>query len=101
MQVGMALRRAAFADGRAWTADEVIFYYRTKSRKEIDFVGEPLSGTAVEGKYTETGRWRGEAATVVHSDWAGILTTRNVLDCADPADPWAVPAGIFTALIDT
>jgi len=82
-------------------ASEVLFYHRTRSRKEIDFVGEPLNGTAVEGKYTETGRWRGEAATVTASDWAGILTTRNVLDCTDPDGPWAVPAGILTALTDT
>jgi predicted AAA+ superfamily ATPase len=101
MQVGMALRRATFAGGWPWTADEVVFYHRTKSRKEIDFVGEPLANTAVEGKYIETGRWRGEAATVTASDWAGVLTTRNVLDCTDPADTWAVPAGILAALVDT
>jgi predicted AAA+ superfamily ATPase len=101
MQAGMALRRATFAAGLPWTADEVIFYYRTKTRKEIDFVGEPLAGTAVEGKYTETGRWRGEAATVQASGWAGVLTTRNVLDCSSAEGAWAVPAGIFAALVDT
>jgi len=77
------------------------FRLQPKSRKEIDFVGEPLAGTAVEGKYTETVRWRGEAVTVKASDWAGVLTTRNVLDCTDPADAWAVPAGILAALVDT
>jgi len=61
----------------------------------------PLAGTAVEGKYIETGRWRGEAVTVRASDWAGVVTTRNVLDCTDPADAWAVPAGILAALVDT
>jgi uncharacterized protein len=101
MQVGMALRRATFAGGWPWTADEVIFYHRTKSRKEIDFVGEPLAGAAVEGKYTETGRWRGEAATIDASEWDGLLTTRNVLDCSDPSNAWAVPAGILAALVDT
>jgi uncharacterized protein len=101
MQVGMALRRATFAGGWPWTGDEVVFYHRTKSRKEIDFVGEPLAGIAVEGKYIETGRWRGEAVTVKASDWAGVLTTRNVLDCTDQADAWAVPAGILAALVDT
>jgi predicted AAA+ superfamily ATPase len=101
MQVGMALRRATFAGGWPWTADEVIFYHRTKTRKEIDFVGEPLAGTAVEGKYTETGRWRGASATVAASEWQGVLTTRNVLDCTDPDGPWAVPAGILAALVDT
>jgi hypothetical protein len=52
-------------------------------------------------QYIETGRWRGEAVTVKASDWAGVLTTRNVLDCTDPADAWAVPAGILAALVDT
>jgi uncharacterized protein len=101
MQIGMALRRATFSGGWPWTADEVIFYYRSPTRKEIDFVGEPLAGTAVEGKYVETGRWRGEAATVEASSWSGILTTRNVLDCAEPGRSWAVPAGILAALVDT
>lgn len=101
MQVGMALRRATFADGWPWTADEVIFYHRTPTRKEIDFVGEPLAGTAVEGKYVETGRWRGEAMTIDASAWSGILTTRNVFDCSEPDRAWAVPACILAALIDT
>jgi len=98
MQVGMALRRAAFSGGWPWTADEVIFYSRTPARKEIDFVGEPLAGTAVEGKYVETGKWRGEAKTVDASEWAGVLTTRNVLDCSEPGRTWAVPAAILAAL---
>lgn len=107
MQVGMALRRATFASGWPWTADEVIFYYRTKGRKEIDFVGEPLSGSAVEGKYVESGKWRGEAAVINSSEWTGILTTRNVLDCtgtapdAGPGSAWAVPAAILAGLADT
>jgi uncharacterized protein len=101
MQVGMALRRATFASGWPWTADEVIFYHRTRTRKEIDFVGEPLVGTAVEGKYVDTGKWRGEAMTVEASEWAGVLTTRNVLDCAEPERTWAVPACVLAALIDT
>jgi len=101
MRVGMALRRATFASGLPWTADEVIFYHRTQSRKEIDFVGEPLAGAAVEGKYVETGRWHGESATVDGASWLGILTTRNVLDCSDPDGTWAVPAGLLAALVDT
>lgn len=101
MQVGMALRRAAFASGWPWTGDEVIFYYRTPARKEIDFVGEPLAGTAIEGKYVETGRWRGDAATVEASDWSGVVTTRNVLDCSESGGTWAVPACILAALVDT
>jgi hypothetical protein len=68
---------------------------------EIDFVGEPLAGTAVEGKYVGTGKWRGEAVTVGASEWAGVLTARNVLDCAEPERTWAVPACVLAALIDT
>jgi hypothetical protein len=101
MQVGMALRRATFSGGWPWTADEMIFYHRTPTRKEIDFVGEPLAGVAVEGKYIETGRWRGEAMTVEASAWSGVLTTRNVLDCSDPDRSWAVPACLLAVLIDT
>jgi predicted AAA+ superfamily ATPase len=101
MQVGMVLRRATYASGWPWAADEMIFYYRSATRKEIDFVGEPLAGVAVEGKYIETGQWRGEARTVDASEWKGILTTRNVLDCSDPDGSWAVPAGLLAALTDT
>jgi predicted AAA+ superfamily ATPase len=101
MQIGMTLRRATYAMGWPWAADEAVFYYRTPTRKEIDFVGEPLAGVAVEGKYVETGKWRGEARTVDASQWRGILTTRNVLDCSAADQSWAVPAGMLAALIDT
>jgi len=49
-QIGMALRRAMHATGRSWTADADLFYVRTPSRKEIDFVGEALAGAAGRGK---------------------------------------------------
>jgi predicted AAA+ superfamily ATPase len=101
MQTGVALRRAAYAEGCPWAADEVIFYYRSPARKEIDFVGEPLGGAAIEGKYIESGKWRGEAVTVEASRWAGILTTRNVLDCSEPSRTWAVPAAMLAAFVDT
>lgn len=99
-QTGMALRRAAHAAGRAWTTDTDLFHVRTPSRKEIDFVGEALAGTAVEGKYVETGKWAREAATVNASGFLGILTTRNVLDCAAANAAWAVPAAVLAALVD-
>jgi predicted AAA+ superfamily ATPase len=101
MQIGTALRRAAFSGGLPWTADEVIFYDRTPTRKEIDFVGEPLAGSGVEGKYVETGRWRGEAATIEASNWSGVMTTRNVLDCSEIGKTWAVPAAVLAGLVDT
>lgn len=101
MQVGMAIRRAIAASGQAWETEVPVFYMRTPTRKEIDFVAETLGDVAVEGKYVQTGKWKAEAATVDASDFLGILTTRNVLDCSDPERAWAVPAGMLAALIDT
>ena len=96
----MTLRRAIHAAGRSWTSDPDLFYVRTPTRKEIDFVGEPLAGTAIEGKYVESGKWAREAATVNASEYRGILTTRNVLDCGSDR-AWAIPAAILAALADT
>ena len=101
MQIGMALRRSVAASGRAWASEESVFHLRTPNRKEIDFVSEALCGIAVESKYVETGKWRSEAATVEASGFTGILTTRNVLDCADPDSAWAVPSAVLAALVDT
>jgi predicted AAA+ superfamily ATPase len=101
MQIGMALQRSAYTDGAPWAGDHFLFHYRTPTRKEIDFVSEPLAGTAIEGKYVEGGTWLGEAATVNASEFDGILVTRNVLDLTRGAGAWAVPAGILAYLIDT
>lgn len=100
MQVGMALRRRMIADRGSAMSDEFLFYVRTPSRKEIDFVSEYLAGTAIEGKYCDDGGWRSEAATVNASEWNGILVTRNVLDTSSQ-DAWAVPAGLLCYLLDT
>lgn len=99
MMIGMALNRAALHTGRPWADDAQMFYVRTPTRKEIDFVSADFGGAAIEGKYTEGGRWRSEAATVNASEWDGVLVTRNVLD-VDGDDAWAVPAGMFAYLID-
>lgn len=100
MQVGMSIHRAAYAAGTPWADDHFLFHVRTPARKEIDFVGQPLAGVAIEGKYTEGGSWKGDAATVDASAWKGILVTRNVSDCSGAA-AWAVPAGSFAYLVDT
>ena len=100
MQIGMGAHRAAYNAGRPWADDQFLFHVRTPARKEIDFVAEALADVALEGKYTESGSWKGEAATVDASAWKGVLVTRNVLDCAGPG-AWAVPAGIFAYLVDT
>lgn len=100
-QIGMALRRAGLIHGSSWTEDSTLFHLRTANRKEIDFVGENLGGAAIEGKYTDRGRWLREAATVNASPYRGILTTRNVFDTTDPQHAWAVPACLLAALTDT
>jgi hypothetical protein len=101
MQIGMAIRRRQAADGASWTGEERLFYWRTPARKEIDFISEDLVGSAIEGKYTESARWRRDAATVNASEWKGILATRNVLDTNDGENAWAVPASFLAFLIDT
>lgn len=100
MMAGVALHRAGTRTGRLWGDDRWIFYVRTPTRKEIDFVSADFGGTAIEGKYTEGGRWRSAAATVNASEWDGIMVTRNVLDLSDD-NVWAVPAGLFAYATDT
>ncbi|MEX1008641.1 MAG: hypothetical protein WD271_12470 [Acidimicrobiia bacterium] len=102
-QLGMALRRRIedLERGR-WAEHDQLFYARTPSRKEIDFVGARLDPVAVEGKYVESDRWARAAATVNASHWSGILATRNVLDMsAEGTGAWAVPAGLLAYAIDT
>lgn len=100
-QLGMALRRRLdlSAPGR-WAEHDQILHVRTATRKEIDFVGPDLGQIAIESKYTESGAWRGEAATVIASEYFGILATRNVLN-TQQGDAWAVPAAMLAYLIDT
>lgn len=100
MMIGVAVHRARTSLGRAWEDDPQVFFARTPARKEIDFVSSHFGGAALEGKYTEGGNWRSEAATVNASAWDGILVTRNVLDI-DGRDAWAVPASVLAYLLDT
>lgn len=53
MQIGMAVRRRILAERPRSGADS-LFYVRTATRKEIDFVASDLAGAAIEGKYTRT-----------------------------------------------
>ena len=101
MMVGMAIRRAASDAGHAWSGDEFLFYARTRTRKEIDFVSQLLGGAAIEGKFIGDGTWKGEAATLDASPWKGILATQSVLATTDPHRAWAVPSGLLAYLIDT
>lgn len=99
-QLGLAVRRRQISAGSSWSGEHRLFYWRTPTRKEIDFVSDDLNGTALEGKYTE-GAWRREAATVEASQWRGILATRNVLDMTGPDRAWAVPACLLAYVLDT
>ncbi len=100
MQIGMAVRRKVYATAENADNDEFLFHVRTPSRKEIDFVSRHLGPVALEGKYSQSGRWRSEAATVNASTWKGLLVTRNVLDTTGD-EAWAIPAGILAYLLDT
>jgi hypothetical protein len=99
-QIGMAIRRQVLRNVESAQNDEFLFHVRTPARKEIDFVSQHLGDTAVEGKYTEGGSWRSDAATVNASQWKGLLVTRNVLDVTD-SSAWAVPAGLLAYILDT
>jgi len=101
MQLGVVIRRRQADGDGSWTGDERLFYWRTPTRKEVDFVSEDLGGTAIESKYTEGDGWRREAATVNASEWDGILATRNVLDTRSRDEAWAVPAAFLAYVIDT
>ncbi len=99
-QIGAALRRAALRERTTWDSDSAIFHVRTATRKEIDFVSAEFGGAAVEGKYTDSGRWRSDAQTVEASVYRGVLTTRSVLDVSGDG-AWAVPAAVLAALVDS
>lgn len=99
MQLGLAIIRK-MTKTQGVPVDDFLFYHRTPTAKELDFVSDLLMGTAVEGKYCEGTGWKREARTVNSSSWKGLLITRNYLDTSS-ADAWAVPACFLTLLIDT
>jgi predicted AAA+ superfamily ATPase len=100
MLLGMTVHRHAYQAGTPWADESFLFHARTPARKEIDFVSDRLGGVALEGKYTDGAKWRGEAATVNASEWDGILATRSVLDTESNL-AWAVPAAFLGYLLDT
>ncbi|MGQ0630037.1 MAG: ATP-binding protein [Sporichthyaceae bacterium] len=102
-QLGVALLRSAEAAAPgAFASFDQVLYERTPSRKEIDFAGPRLSPVAIEGKYTDGGKWAGEAATVNASGHLGVLATRAVLDTSATTarGTWAVPASFLAYSID-
>lgn len=103
-QLGVALLRATESTSPGGHASfDRVLYERTPTRKEIDFVGPGLSPVAIEGKYTDTGTWVGESATVNASPYAGVLATRSVLDTSATTSDraWAVPAAFLAYTVDT
>ena len=99
-QIGMALLRASerTSPGAHVEFDRVL-HHRTRTRKEIDFVGPGFGGVGIESKYADGG-WQRDALTLKASPWRGIVATRSELDLADPQVA-AVPAGLLAWLIDT
>jgi len=102
-QLGVALLRNAERRNPGTFVDfDSVLYARTSTRKEIDFVGPGLGTVAVEGKYTDSDRWRAEASTVNASSFQGILATHTVLDTSGGTadEAWAVPAAFLAYLVD-
>ena len=99
-QIGMALLRASErASPGVHVEFDRVLHHRTRSRKEVDFVGPGFGGIGIESKYTDGG-WRRGALTLKASPWRGIVATRSELDLADPQVA-AVPAALLAWLIDT
>jgi predicted AAA+ superfamily ATPase len=104
MELGNVLQRNLEASwpGRYAGFDQVLFE-RTPTRKEIDFVGPALDPVAIEAKYTDSGRWVAEAASLNSSPHLGVVATRSVLDTAATSAErsWAVPASYLAYCLDT
>lgn len=99
-QLGMALWRSLERErpGSYVESDRVLFH-RTRTRREIDFVGPGFGGCAIESKYVD-GRWRRDAQTLQASCWRGFLATRTELNLDDP-EVAAIPASMLAWLIDS
>ena len=96
----MALLRASErASPGAHVEFDRVLHHRTRTRKEIDFVGPGFGGVSIESKYVD-GRWRRDALTLKASPWRGIIATRSELDLAGP-EVVAVPAALLAWLIDS
>ena len=98
-QLGMALLRSFEREhpGSYMECDRVL-HHRTRTRKEIDFVGPGFGGIAIESKYVD-GRWKRDVQTLAASGWRGIVATRSELNLED-ARVMAVPASLLAWMID-
>lgn len=97
-QLAVALLRAQEREqpGR-WLDADTLLYYRSATRKEVDFVGGWLAQLPYESKYT-SGAWWGDAQTAIAAFGAVVFATRNRLEQRDNA--LAAPAGFLGYLID-
>lgn len=100
-QLGMALLRSIERRRPSSYVDfGRLLYYRSKTNREIDFVGRDLGDIAIESKYVDGG-WRGTAGrTIGASPWKGIVATRTEVDLGNP-DLMAVPTAVLAWLIDS
>lgn len=98
-QLGIALMRSRerMTPG-TFLEYEAVLHHRTRTRKEIDFVGPSFGGVALESKYVSGNRWRRAIPTLKASRWRGIVATRDALDLGDP-EVSAVPTGMLAWLI--
>lgn len=98
-QVGMALARAVEREqpGAFAGASELRYWRNDSTGAEIDFVGRRV-GLGVEAKYVDAS-WRGASRTLLARGRGGICVTRSILS-VDHEDAIAIPAGLFTWVID-
>ena len=75
-----------------------VLHHRTRTRKEIDFVGPGFGDIAIESKYVD-GRWRRDVQTLAASGWRVIVATRSELNLED-ANVMTIPASMLAWMID-
>ena len=94
-QLGMILVRSFLRrDAGGYPNFDAVLHHRTRSRKEIDFVGPGFGGLAIESKYVDGDRWKRAAPTLKASPWRGLVATRRALDLDDP-ELSAVPTALL------
>ncbi|HVC39344.1 MAG TPA: AAA family ATPase [Candidatus Dormibacteraeota bacterium] len=102
-QVGVALLRQREYHRSGSFLDHNLFYVKTTTRKEVDFVAPWMDGIAIEGKYVDTGLMRESAtlrAQVASGRFsAGVIATRAVVADLAPRVA-AVPAAMLAWLLE-
>jgi uncharacterized protein len=98
-QLGLSLlRQREAAEPGSYIRFESLFYRRTVTKSEIDFVGPWMDGVPFESKYVD-GAWRRDAQTARAAyQGAAVLATRSVVDHDQRAR--AVPAPIIALMLE-